>query len=85
MADRVHAPCAAYYPMAEIMGDAHMLKPTPTTGMSVVVQGRDGNYSSWAMTAIEFQRIRPLIDAHTDIVLISAKPYKNNSDLKGPQ
>lgn len=80
--ERIHSPAAAYYPMAEILGDDYFLCPIPPDGVTVSVMGPDKVVCVFPMAVHRYQSgVAERIQAHTDLRLISANRYKGNNDL----
>lgn len=69
-------PADGYNPMVEILGEQYFLTQPPNQGLNVVVRGMDGIDVAFAMSAIEFEKIKGAVERHPGLALMSAKRYK---------
>lgn len=68
-------PAAAYYEMAELVGDSYFLLPVPQRGKVLIVQGTDGVTTEWHLTAAHALEVSEKIRDNPHLRLVASRRY----------
>lgn len=82
MASDAQRPADAYYEMQSILNPKWFLRPPPKQGTVVVVVGKDGIDTEWAMSFEVAAALKPHVLACPGLRWVSSTPYTPNRETQ---